>query len=101
MEQNELKNIVSHFAIRGTVSDIKPLGAGLINDTLLVTTAEADAPNYVLQRVNTNVLTYGSKMRRTAKAPRTKVLGAYFLPITSSLLPKFAFRIFWEVISNR
>jgi Ser/Thr protein kinase RdoA (MazF antagonist) len=55
MEQNELKNIVSHFAIRGTVSDIKPLGAGLINDTLLVTTAEADAPNYVLQRVNTNV----------------------------------------------
>ena len=25
MEQNELKNIVSHFAIRGTVSDIKPL----------------------------------------------------------------------------
>ena len=55
MEQNELKNIVSHFAIHGTVSDIKPLGAGLINDTLLVTTAEADAPNYVLQRVNTNV----------------------------------------------
>ena len=55
MEQNELKNIVSHFAIRGTVSEIKPLGAGLINDTLLVTTAEADAPNYVLQRVNTNV----------------------------------------------
>ena len=55
MEQNELKNIVSHFAIRGTVSDIKPLGAGLINDTLLVTTAEADAPNYVLQRVNANV----------------------------------------------
>lgn len=55
MEQNELKNIVSHFAIRGTVAEIKPLGAGLINDTLLVITAEADAPNYVLQRVNTNV----------------------------------------------
>lgn len=55
MEQNELKNIVSHFAIRGTVAEIKPLGAGLINDTLLVVTAEADAPNYVLQRVNTNV----------------------------------------------
>ena len=55
MEQNELKNIVSHFAIRGTVAEIKPLGAGLINDTLLVVTAEPDAPNYVLQRVNTNV----------------------------------------------
>ena len=55
MEQNELKKIVEHFAIRGTVSEIKPLGAGLINDTLKVKTAEADQPDYVLQRVNTNV----------------------------------------------
>ena len=55
MEQNELKKIVGHFAIRGTVSEIKPLGAGLINDTLKVKTAEADQPDYVLQRVNTNV----------------------------------------------
>ena len=30
----------------------------------------------------------GPKVRRTSKAPRTKVLGAYFLPITSSLLPQ-------------
>ena len=41
--------IVSHFAIRGTVTDIKPLGEGLINDTLLVKTAEDDAPDYVMQ----------------------------------------------------
>ena len=32
MEQTELKEIVSKFAIKGTVSEIKPLGAGLIND---------------------------------------------------------------------
>lgn len=50
-----MKKIVEHFAIRGTVSEIKPLGAGLINDTLKVKTAEADQPDYVLQRVNTNV----------------------------------------------
>ena len=52
---NKLLTIVDQFAIRGTVAEIKPLGEGLINDTLLVKTAEAYAPNYVLQRVNTNV----------------------------------------------
>ena len=51
----KLLSIVDQFAIQGTVAEIKPLGEGLINDTLLVKTAEADAPNYVLQRVNTNV----------------------------------------------
>ncbi len=51
----KLSSIVDQFAIRGTVTEIKPLGEGLINDTLLVKTAEPDAPNYVLQRVNTNV----------------------------------------------
>lgn len=50
-------NIVSHFATEGTVSDIRPLGNGLINDTYKVTTGEADAPDYVLQRVNTTVFT--------------------------------------------
>ena len=36
MEQNELKEILSHFATQGNVSEIKPLGEGLINDTYLV-----------------------------------------------------------------
>ena len=47
-----LFDIVSHFEIQGTINDIKPLGAGLINDTYKVTTAETDAPDYVLQRIN-------------------------------------------------
>ena len=51
----KLLSIVDQFAIQGTVAEIKPLGEGLINDTLLVKTTPADAPNYVLQRVNTNV----------------------------------------------
>ena len=46
MEQTELKEIVSKFAIKGTVAEIKPLGAGLINDTFMVTTSEEDQPNY-------------------------------------------------------
>ena len=50
-------DIVSRFATEGTVADIRPLGNGLINDTYKVTTGEADAPDYVLQRVNTTVFT--------------------------------------------
>lgn len=52
MEQSALKNIVAQFAIQGTVSEIAPLGAGLINDTFRVITEESDCPNYVLQRIN-------------------------------------------------
>ena len=51
----KLFDIVDRFAIRGTVAEIKPLGEGLINDTLLVKTAQAEVPDYVLQRINTNV----------------------------------------------
>lgn len=48
----DLLSIVSHFQMQGTVREIKPLGSGLINDTYKVTTVEADAPDYVLQRIN-------------------------------------------------
>ena len=42
--------IVKLFAIKGNVKEIKPLGNGLINDTLRVNT---DGPeDYVLQRIN-------------------------------------------------
>ena len=50
-------DIVSRFATEGTVADIRPLGNGLINDTYKVSTKEADAPDYVLQCVNTTVFT--------------------------------------------
>lgn len=52
---NKLLSIVNRFAISGIVTDIKPLGEGLINDTLIVRTAQTEAPDYVLQRINTNV----------------------------------------------
>lgn len=51
MEQKELQQIVSQFAIEGTVVEVKPLGNGLINTTYKVST-EGDAPDYVLQHVN-------------------------------------------------
>ena len=48
----DLLSIVSHFQLQGTVQEINPLGAGLINDTYKVSTLETDAPDYVLQRIN-------------------------------------------------
>ena len=48
---NELNTILGNFAIEGEISEIKPLGNGLINDTYKVTTA-GNAPDYVLQRIN-------------------------------------------------
>ena len=52
-----LNAIVGRFAIDGTPLEIKPLGNGLINDTYIVRTAEADAPDYVLQRINHHIFT--------------------------------------------
>ena len=37
----DLLSIVSKFKVQGTVGEIKPLGAGLINDTYKVNTTEA------------------------------------------------------------
>lgn len=48
----DLSSIVAKFNTQGTITEIKPLGAGLINDTYKVNTQEADAPDYVLQRIN-------------------------------------------------
>lgn len=50
-----MKDIVSKFRTEGTVTGIKPLGNGLINDTYIVTTAGGDTPDYVLQRINHNI----------------------------------------------
>lgn len=44
--------IISHFPEVGEVSEVKPLGSGLINDTFVVRTADAAKPDYVLQRIN-------------------------------------------------
>ena len=73
MTDDILRQITDRFAICGTVSEIKPLGEGLINDTLLVKTAEADAPNYVLQRVNTNVFPDVEMLMNNIRAVTTHI----------------------------
>ena len=47
----KLMNIASQFELKGTVSEITPLGEGFINDTFVIKT-EGDDPNYILQRKN-------------------------------------------------
>lgn len=51
----QLEEIVGHFAFRGTLAGIRPLGNGLINDTYRVETVENNEPDYVLQRINSDV----------------------------------------------
>lgn len=51
MEQKDLQSIVAQFNIEGYVTEVKPLGNGLINTTYKVVT-EGAAPDYVLQHVN-------------------------------------------------
>ncbi len=54
MEQKDLQHIASQFEIKATVSEVKPLGNGLINTTYKVVT-EGDAPDYVLQHINNSI----------------------------------------------
>ncbi|MDE5970818.1 MAG: aminoglycoside phosphotransferase family protein [Muribaculaceae bacterium] len=53
----DFSNIVSQFAVEGTIEAVKPLGNGLINDTFIVKTAEDSVPDYVLQRINHQIFT--------------------------------------------
>lgn len=53
MDMERIKNIAARFAVNGDISNVKPLGNGLINDTYLVETQNDD--RYVLQRINTAV----------------------------------------------
>ncbi len=65
---NELFTIVQHFHPQGTVTDIRPLGTGLINDTFRVTTAEPGAPDYVLQRINHHIFCDVDGLQRNIEA---------------------------------
>ena len=50
MDTAGLKSIAEQFPLKGNITEIAPLGNGLINDTLLVRTDGPD--DYVLQRIN-------------------------------------------------
>lgn len=47
-----LQNIAAQFALKGTATEIKPLGEGFINDTLFICVDGQKEPSYILQRKN-------------------------------------------------
>ena len=56
MEMDTMNIIVSKFETRGTVEEIRPLGPGFINDTLIVRGSDnGESVRYILQRKNHNV----------------------------------------------
>ena len=56
MEMDTMHMIVSKFETRGTVEEIRPLGPGFINDTLIVRGSDnGESVRYILQRKNHNV----------------------------------------------
>ncbi len=63
---NNLFDIVAQFATQGNITEIKPLGNGLINDTYIVLTDSAD--DYVLQRINHNIFTDVEALQRNILA---------------------------------
>lgn len=58
-----MKKLYNRFAAEGEAISISPLGDGLINDTYIVKT-EGDAPDYVLQRLNTDIFTDPQTLER-------------------------------------
>ncbi len=52
MKNPQFSELVSRFDIQLTVEEIVPFGNGFINDTYLVKTSPATAPDYMLQRKN-------------------------------------------------
>jgi Ser/Thr protein kinase RdoA (MazF antagonist) len=52
---DRLTAIAQKFAKSSHVKDVRAFGSGNINDTFLVTVADAAEPHFVLQRINTHV----------------------------------------------
>jgi len=80
MQEQQLITIVGQFDIQGTVTSVKPLGAGHINDSYKVLTESAATPDYVLQRINhyifKNVDALQDNIRRVTDHIRGKLAAA-------------------------
>lgn len=55
MEQTLHHTILQQFDFEGELRNVRAFGDGHINDTFAVTTVGEETPDYVLQRINTNV----------------------------------------------
>ncbi len=53
--KHDVKTVAANFKLDGTFESAAPYGSGHINDTYLVKTVEAEANDYIFQRVNHNI----------------------------------------------
>ena len=79
-----LLKIASQFDLEGSVSEIRPLGEGFINDTFVVKTA-GDAPDYILQRKNHLIFPDVSGMMENIKAVTEHVKSKVQDPLRETL----------------
>lgn len=63
LTEAQRKEIFSRFDTTAGAIEISPLGDGLINDTFIVKTS-GDSPDYVLQRLNTDIFTEPEVLER-------------------------------------
>ena len=71
--QSELAAIAGRFAVKGNISEIAPLGNGLINDTFKVTTDGDES--YVLQRINNAIFKDVELLQRNIEAVTRHIRG--------------------------
>jgi len=72
---NKLYAIAAHFPIDGEISQISPMGSGLINDTYIIKTRQNNLPDYVLQRINTAVFTDVEMLQANIEAVTRHIRG--------------------------
>ncbi|MCJ8165682.1 aminoglycoside phosphotransferase family protein [Pontibacter sp. E15-1] len=55
MVPSQLREVLAHFTLRGSIAEISPYGSGHIHDTYFVKNGITGCPNYLLQRINHHV----------------------------------------------
>lgn len=76
-EINPLYRIASHFVDANKITDIKPLGNGLINDTYKVMIQGQEQPSYVLQHINDKVFTDVDMLQRNIETVTAHIRRKY------------------------
>lgn len=76
-DQIALIGIASHFVDGNQISDILPLGNGLINDTYKIMMKGEDCPKYVLQHINDKVFTDVEMLQRNIETVTNHIRKKY------------------------
>ncbi|MBQ0010823.1 MAG: aminoglycoside phosphotransferase family protein, partial [Ruminococcus sp.] len=81
---NHELNICRHFDLKGTIKQVRPITDGLINHTYRIETEDGE-PDYVLQRINTNVFRDPEGLMRNVKSVCAHIAARSADPVRESL----------------